>query len=162
VQALQADISILVRARSIQSRQQKQGLRPSSDKHYHESRTQYSSTLSDVKEGEGYEILSLSSIRFWVIFKSFCEIVHGFFLHKEVPNRNQTIPESSEIFTASKAGDAMAVLTLLEARKASPFDRTPKNSTPLRVIFPNRFLKSFADIRSMQSKADLFHWCSFC
>jgi hypothetical protein len=128
--AFQADITTAIRARFTQSRRQRQELR-------------YSSTSSNAKEGEvcGISTSPSSIIRLWIMFKSLCENVSGLLLYKEVPNRNQIIAESSEIFAACKAGNTMAVLTLLEARKASPFDRTPKNSTPLRVIF--RYFSEF-------------------
>jgi hypothetical protein len=142
--AFQADITTAIRARFTQSRRQRKELRYSpSNSHYYERLTRYSSTSSNAKEGEvcGISTSPSSIIRLWIMFKSLCENVSGLLLYKEVPNRNQIIAESSEIFAACKAGNTMAVLTLLEARKASPFDRTPKNSTPLRVIF--RYFSEF-------------------
>ncbi|KAF5024593.1 hypothetical protein F66182_3356 [Fusarium sp. NRRL 66182] len=53
------------------------------------------------------------------------------------------VPETSELMTACRQGDTLAINALFSSRKATPYDVTPSNSGPLRYAIESGSLETF-------------------
>jgi len=79
-----------------------------------------------------FQLPRLQVLHFFLAFREFLRRLNILFLYRSVA-ANNVVPETSEIFTTSKVGDALAVKHLFESGRASPYDITAQRSTLLRV-----------------------------